>query len=228
METEMAIQTDTINVILVDDHQIIRDGIKAFLKEDNDINIVGEADNGKQLLQLVAENQPDLVLMDINMPEMDGYEATKILHEQFPDVKILILSMLDHEKYVSKMLHAGASGYILKNSGKDELLCGIRLVSKGHKYICSDLAFTFLNKLHRDFSPELNSIAAPKKVADLSQREIEVLKLIAEGLTNAEIADKLFTSKRTIESHRQNIIEKTQVKNTASLIKYAITNGIIN
>lgn len=228
METEMAIQTDTINVILVDDHQIIRDGIKAFLKDDSDINIVGEADNGKQLLQLLEENQPDLVLMDINMPEMDGYEATKLLQKNYPDIKILILSMLDHEKYVSKMLNAGASGYILKNSGKDELLCGIRQVSRGYKYICTDLALTFLNKLHRDFSPETNNEPGVKKVAELSQRETEVLKLIAEGLTNAEIADKLFTSKRTIESHRQNIIEKTQVKNTASLIKYAITNGIIN
>jgi DNA-binding NarL/FixJ family response regulator len=228
METEMAIQTETINIILVDDHKIIRDGIKAFLKADDDINIIGEADNGKQLLQLVAENQPDMVLMDINMPEMDGYEATRILHEQYPDVKILILSMLDHEKYVSKMLNAGANGYILKNSGKDELLCGIRLVSKGFKYVCTDLALTFLNKLHRDYQPDTTGLAPGRKVAELSQREIEVLKLIAEGLTNAEIADKIFTSKRTIESHRQNIIEKTQVKNTAALIKYAITNGIIN
>src|SRR5687767_5808790 len=227
METEMAIQTDTINVMLVDDHQIIRDGIKAFLKDDDNINVIGEADNGKQLLQLVEENQPDLVLMDINMPEMDGYEATKLLQKNFPDIKILILSMLDHEKYVSKMLNAGASGYILKNSGKDELLCGIRQVSKGYKYICTDLSLIFLNKLHRDFSQEIIGDGAVKKVADLSQREIEVLKLIAEGLTNAEIADKLFTSKRTIESHRQNIIEKTQVKNTAALFKYALNNGLI-
>src|SRR5688572_33492794 len=105
METEMAIQTDTINVMLVDDHQIIRDGIKAFLKDDDNIHVIGEADNGKQLLQLVAENQPDLVLMDINMPAMDGFAATKQLQQNFPDIKIVNLSMLDHEEYVSKSLN---------------------------------------------------------------------------------------------------------------------------
>ena len=135
--------------------------------------------------------------------------------------------MLDHEKYVQQMLDAGAMGYTLKNTGKDELVHAIRMVANGNRFIGTDVAFAFLNKL-RNILPAPANQAYEKKSTDLSAREIEVLKLIAEGMTNAEIADKLFTSKRTIESHRQNIIEKTQVKNTAALIKYALNTGLIN
>lgn len=217
-----------INIILVDDHKIIRDGIRAFLREEKDITVTGEAGNGRELLQVLASTeQPHVILMDINMPDMDGFEATKAILEQFPEIKIMVLSMLDHEKYVQKMLDAGAAGYTLKNTGKDELLFGIRTVAAGNKFICTDIGLCFLNKLVKGPVVSFNQ-STEKKASDLSQREIEVLKLIAEGLTNAEIADKLFTSKRTIESHRQNIIEKTQVKNTASLIKYALTQGIID
>lgn len=225
MFTEL--KTKTIDIILVDDHKIIRDGIKAFLKEE-EINIVGEAANGRELLELLTETKPDVVLMDINMPEMDGLEATKALKAQFPEVKILILSMLDHEKYVQQMLDSGASGYALKNVGKEELVNGIKQVYEGQMFISTDVALSFLKKLvHGGSTTNFSLPSTEKKPSDLSAREIEVLKLIAEGMTNAEIADKLFTSKRTIESHRQNIIEKTQVKNTAALIKYALNNGII-
>jgi DNA-binding NarL/FixJ family response regulator len=217
--------TKTINLVLVDDHKIIRDGIKAFLKED-DINIVGEASNGRELLAMLEETKPDVVLLDINMPEMDGYEATKAIKEQHPDVKVLVLSMLDHEKYVQQMFDAGALGYTLKNIGQEELVHAIRMVADGQKFISTDVALAFLNKL-RNILPASAWQHHEKRPTDLSAREIEVLKLIAEGMTNAEIADKLFTSKRTIESHRQNIIEKTQVKNTAALIKYALNNGLI-
>jgi DNA-binding NarL/FixJ family response regulator len=218
-----------VNIILADDHKIIRDGIKAFLREDSEMNVIGEASNGNELLETLNTMKPDVVLMDINMPEMDGFEATKAIKEQYPDIKVLVLSMLDHEKYVQKMMDAGAMGYTLKNTGKDELLYAIKMVADGHKFISTDVALSFLNKLQNSTPAVLfNQPAAEKKPSDLSAREIEVLKLIAEGMTNAEIADKLFTSKRTIESHRQNIIEKAQVKNTAALIKYALTHGIIS
>ena len=216
----------TINLMLVDDHKIIRDGIKSFLKGD-EIQIVGEASNGRELLEMLAETQPDVVLLDINMPEMDGLEATKLIKAQYPEVKVLVLSMLDHEKYVQQVFDAGAMGYTLKNIGKDELIHAIRMVANGNRFIGTDVAFAFLNKL-RNILPAPANQPYEKKPTDLSAREIEVLKLIAEGMTNAEIADKLFTSKRTIESHRQNIIEKTQVKNTAALIKYALNTGLIN
>ena len=216
----------TINLMLVDDHKIIRDGIKSFLKGD-EIQIVGEASNGRELLEMLTETQPDVVLLDINMPEMDGLEATKLIKAQYPEVKVLVLSMLDHEKYVQQVFDAGAMGYTLKNIGKDELIHAIRMVANGNRFIGTDVAFAFLNKL-RNILPAPANQPYEKKSTDLSAREIEVLKLIAEGMTNAEIADKLFTSKRTIESHRQNIIEKTQVKNTAALIKYALNTGLIN
>jgi DNA-binding NarL/FixJ family response regulator len=215
-----------IDIVLVDDHKIIRDGIKAFLNDDSGIRVVGEGANGNELLEILEQKHPDVLLMDINMPEMDGFEATKAVKEKYPDIKVLVLSMLDHEKYVNKMMEAGATGYALKNAGKDELLFAIKTVASGAKFICTDIGLSFMNKLQSN--PQPLQITTEKKGAELSNREIEVLRNIAEGLTNAEIADKLFTSKRTIESHRQNIIEKTQVKNTAALIKYALTNGIID
>jgi DNA-binding NarL/FixJ family response regulator len=230
MNQSVDVEVKMINIVLVDDHKIIRDGIKALLK-DEEVNVIGEAQNGNALLTLLEEVTPDLIIMDMNMPETDGFQTIQKIKERNPEQKVLVLSMLDHEKYVSRMMELGASGYALKNIGKEELLCGIRLIDSGNKFICTDLALAFMSKMQRSMpaSSGMNIFHnQEKKASDLSQREIEVLRLIAEGMTNAEIADKLFTSKRTIESHRQNIIEKAQVKNTAALIKYAITNGIID
>ena len=215
-----------IRLILVDDHTIIRDGIKALLKDKEDIQVVGEAGNGKELLSLVANTPADVVMMDVNMPEMDGFETTTYLKEPYDHLKVLVLSMLDHESYISKILAAGASGYMLKNTGREELVCGIRIVASGGQFICSTVALNLLKKLQ---NPNYKPVSTEdKQTRDLSQREVEILKLIADGLTNAEIADKIFTSKRTVETHRQNIIEKTKAKNTAALIKYAISKGIIS
>ncbi|KAA9346216.1 response regulator transcription factor [Adhaeribacter soli] len=217
-----------INIALVDDHKIVRDGIKALLKDEN-INVIGEASNGAALIKLLEEITPDLIIMDMNMPEQDGFLTMQKIREKNPEQKVMVLSMHDNEKYVARMLQLGASGYALKNIGKEELVCGIRLIETGNKFICTDLSMSFLGKLvHTPTTQSISNNHQEKKGAELSQREIEVLRLIAEGLTNAEIADKLFTSKRTIESHRQNIIEKTQVKNTAALIKYALTHGLID
>ncbi|PIQ20336.1 MAG: DNA-binding response regulator [Cytophagales bacterium CG18_big_fil_WC_8_21_14_2_50_42_9] len=215
-----------VRVILVDDHTIIRDGIKALLKDSKDIVVVGEAGTGKELLAMLPNVDADIILMDINMPELDGFETTTILREQNSDLKILILSMLDHENYIAKILDAGASGYLLKNTGREEMICGIKIVAAGGQFISSAVSFNMLKKLQ---NPNYKSVSTEEKqTRDLSQREIEILKLIADGLTNAEIADKIFTSKRTVETHRQNIIEKTKAKNTAALIKYAISKGIIS
>jgi len=219
-------QENLVKVILVDDHTIIRDGIKALLKDSKDIVVVGEAGTGKELLAMLPNLDADVVLMDINMPELDGFETTTILREQNSDLKILILSMLDHENYIAKILDAGASGYLLKNTGREEMICGIKIVAAGGQFISSAVSFNMLKKLQ---NPNYKSVSTEEKqTRDLSQREIEILKLIADGLTNAEIADKIFTSKRTVETHRQNIIEKTKAKNTAALIKYAISKGIIS
>jgi DNA-binding NarL/FixJ family response regulator len=219
-----------IKILLVDDHKIIRDGIKSLLKEEADIQVIGEASNGRELIDVLPTIEVDVILMDINMPVMDGFETTKYVTANFPGIKVLVLSMLDHENYISRMMEAGALGYLLKNTGRDELLHAIKMVASGNTYICSDIAINLLKIINHGPAPKIESQSIPEKTVntELSKREIEVLKLIAEGFTNAEIADKLFTSKRTIESHRQKLIEKTQAKNTAALIKYAISKGIIS
>ncbi|KAA9338598.1 response regulator transcription factor [Hymenobacter busanensis] len=211
-----------IRLILVDDHTIIRDGIQALLSDVAELEVVGQARNGRELLDMLPHTPADVVMMDLNMPELSGFETMPLLREQFPEVRVLILSMLDHEKYVHQILTAGALGYVLKNAGKEEIVHAIRTVASGRPFLCTEIG---LNLLHKAI--EAPSSGGPKKPNDLSNRETEVLRLIAEGLTNAEIADKLFTSKRTIETHRQNIIEKTQAKNTAALIKYAMETGLL-
>ena len=214
-----------VNILLVDDHKIIRDGLRSLLKEEVEIAVVGEASNGQELINMLPETLVDVILMDLNMPVMDGFEGTRYVREHYPDIKVLVLSMLDHENYISKILDAGALGYVLKNTGKEEMVYAIKSVATGNHFICTEIALSLLKRIQQTtVKTEVNG----RQPGDLSKREIEVLRLIAEGFTNAEIADKLFTSKRTIESHRQHLIEKTQAKNTAALVKFALEKGIID
>ncbi|GAB3812862.1 response regulator [Pontibacter rugosus] len=213
-----------IKVIVTEDHIILRQGLRLLLEKNDEIEVIGEASNGKELLEMLERSSVDIVLMDINMPVMDGFEATKKVREQFPDVKVIALSMLDMIPYVQKMLDCGASGYLLKTTGKDELHAAIKLVASGNSYICGSIAMKMLNKPMNADEQQGEKLG---EQIGLSKRELEVLALIAEGFTNAEIADKLFNSKRTVETHRQNILEKTQAKNTANLIKYAYEHKLI-
>ncbi|WP_299824741.1 response regulator transcription factor [uncultured Pontibacter sp.] len=217
-------QSDKIRIIITDDHKIIREGICSLLANNEEIEIVGDASNGAEALDLLATTPADVVLMDVNMPVMDGYEATRAIHEQYPDTKVVALSVLNDETCIHRMLESGALGYILKSSGKEELFMAIKLVYNGTPYISSDAAMQLLDRV---INPLQEGETHGNESNILSKREMEVLALIAEGYTNAEIADKLFTSKRTIETHRQNILEKTKSKNTAKLIKYAFQNKLI-
>ncbi len=210
---------------MVDDHTIIRDGLKSLLKSERSIQIIGEAANGQELLELLKTTAPDVVMLDLNMPVMDGFETLKHLQEKHPDVKALVLTMLDQESYVHKVRASGATGFVLKTAGRDELVHAIKTVASNNSFICSEVALKLLNRSPVDgATPE----GFQKPSPELSRREMEVLRLIAEGYTNAEIADKLFASKRTIESHRQHLIEKTKARNTATLIKFAIQQGLID
>jgi DNA-binding NarL/FixJ family response regulator len=186
---------------------------------------VGEASNGLELLAQLPTTPTDVVLLDVNMPGLDGPSTARQLQEQYPEVAVLALSMLDREAYIFQMLDAGAKGYILKSTGLEEIIIGIRTVAAGGKYLCTTAGLAALNKLRE--SPDEPTTAFSTKPGSLSKREKEVLQLISEGLTTSEIAEKLFTSKRTIETHRQNMLEKTQSKNTASLIKLAVSEGLI-
>lgn len=218
-----------IKIILVDDHRLIRKGLRALLENVSTIEIVGEAASGLELVALLEKVPVDVVLMDIKMPQMDGFDATRHIVEHFQSVRILALSMFESESYISRMLELGAQGYILKNITREELVFAIETIAQGQPYISAEISINLLRKNGGGTEEDLLTEALPEaEIVELSKRELEVLKLITEGLTNAEIAEKLFTSKRTIDSHRQRIIEKTQARNTAALVKYAISKGIIN
>jgi DNA-binding NarL/FixJ family response regulator len=215
-----------IQVLLAEDHNIVRNGIKMLLASDKEINVAGEATNGREALDFIATNTSvDVILADINMPELDGISLIKEVKILNPDIRVVILSMHDNEKYVSQAFIEGASGYLLKSVSADEMIFSLKHVHAGGKYLCSELSMNMLGKLSQK---NVNSIADNVSNIEFSMREIEVLHLIADGLTNSEMSEKLFLSKRTIEGHRQSLIEKTNSKNTAALIRYAVLNGIIH
>lgn len=212
-----------VKVFLVEDHEIVRQGIKALLEGEPDVTVIGEAPNGVEMLKKLETEQPDVLLMDMNMPEMSGVECTTQVKKKFPGVKVLILSMHDHESYLVDMIYAGAEGYILKNSSREELLFAIRKVANEGVYISSEFA---LNMLAKNNKRDHRKPVTPPVI--LSDREMDVLTLIAEGHTNTEIANKLFTSVRTIETRRKNLLDKTGTTNTATLIRYAVMNGLVS
>lgn len=209
----------------MDDHHIVRSGLHLLLDAQPDLEIVGEASNGLDLLAQLPTIPADVVLLDVNMPGMDGPETARQLRDQYPDVRVLALSMLDKESYIFQMLDAGAHGYLLKSSGVEEIVTGVRTVAAGGQFLCTTAGLMALHKL-RD-GPRPAPVEPADKPGSLSRREVEVLQLISQGLTTGEIAEKLFLSKRTIETHRQNMMEKMQVKNTASLIKQAMAEGLL-
>lgn len=215
-----------IRIILAEDHNIVRDGIRNLLEREKDIQVVGDAMNGQEVLNLLDNGVvAELILADINMPGMTGIEMTQRIKDAGIKSKVVILTMLDHERYVVQAFQSGANGYLLKNISADELVFALRHIHVDGRYICSELALRFLDRLvqqpdRRHFEEETG--------VEFSTREIEILMLVADGLTNQEIADKLFTSKRTVEGHRQALIEKTGTRNTAALIRYGIQRGLIN
>ncbi len=217
-----------ITVLIVDDHKIIRDGIKSLLEDVPNIKIIGEASNGLEAIEFFKNQSADVVIMDIRMPEMGGIETTKYLTENYPNVKILALTMHDEEAFISKMLHAGASGYLLKNVGKEEFVTAINKIYKGENYFSLDVATKMMTKFMSNKNNENDiEIEEGNNTLQLTKREIEVIKLIAEGLTSQDIADKLFISSRTVDTHRRNLLQKLNVKNTAELIKFAIKHNIV-
>jgi DNA-binding NarL/FixJ family response regulator len=218
-----------INVFIAEDHKIVREGLISMFKDERDIAVVGEAENGQEALEKIEGLDVNVMLVDINMPLMNGTELTRHLSEHHKNIKILALSMMEHENYVSQILEAGATGYLLKNTGREELKYALKRVSSGETYISHKIAASMIKKLadQSRINEAASAMPTSKLDIDLSDRELEILGLIAEGYTNIEIADKTFTSRRTVETHRKNLIEKTKTKNTATLIRFAITNGLL-
>ncbi len=217
-----------IKIILADDHNVVRNGIRTLLDQESDMNIVAEATDGQQVLQLLEKggtDLPDIIVTDVNMPVMNGMELIEAINERYPGLKTLVLSMLDHERYITQAFKAGTKGYILKTVSAEELLFAIRHICKyNERYLSAEISLKMLDKTL--FSPDANYNHQSQPV-ELSKRELEVLTLIADGYTNLEIAEKLFTSKRTVEGHRQNLIDKTGTRNTASLIRFAIQHKYV-
>lgn len=211
---------EKIKLIIVDDHRLFRDGLKLILSNRAEIEVIGEAADGKEFIDKFANLVDVIVLMDIEMPVMNGIEATRLAVERNPNSKIIALTMFEEYEYYYQMIEAGAQGFLLKNSEIDQVLRAVKEVSKGESYFSKELLMAIVQNMS-----ELKT--AQSKTDNLSEREIEVLHLICKGNSNQEIAEKLFLSKRTIDKHRANILEKTGSKNTASMVMYAIKNKII-
>lgn len=214
-----------IRVVLVDDHQIVRDGLRSLLDKQLDIEVVGEADNGRDAIAAVRELRPDVIVMDIGMRGLNGIDATRQLKAEFPNVCVIALSMHADRRYVSEMLAVGASGYLLKDSAFDELATALRAVSNGEMFLSPSVSSTVLDDYIRRLN-EPGGAAVPTVGRTPSAREREVLQLIAEGLSTKEIAAQLHLSVKTVETHRRQIMDKLGIFNIAGLIKYAVREGL--
>lgn len=207
-------------IVLVDDHQMLIDGLSAILSANDSIEIIKTYTNGNLLLEELETLQPDIILTDISMPEMDGYELTKRIKRSYPEIKIIALSMSGNIADINKMLDVGISGYVLKNVGNQELIEAIQKVAQGKMHFSDDVTEVMVKNKHSKPDNE-------NEHAKLTERELEILKLIVQELNNAEIADKLFISERTVETHRKNMIRKFNTKTIVGLIKYAMDHKLI-
>jgi len=208
-------------IIIVDDHLIFRQGLKSLFTIENIATVIGEASNGNEFIDLLSTLKPDLVLMDIDMPHMNGMEATQKALELMPEIKIIAFTMFGDEEYYYKMVELGVRGFILKSSGIAELEKAIEDVMNGESYFSNELLRKIINNLGRKHTAKQSS------ASKFTAREMDVLQHICQGLTNDEIARKLFISSKTVKSHRSNLLEKTNCKNTPALIIYALKNEII-
>lgn len=211
-----------IRVLLVDDHAIVRDGIGAFLARHKEFQIVGQAVDGKQAIDAVANLRPDVVLMDITMPVMNGLEATREIHKLYPATRVLVLTQHENKEYIMPLLQAGAVGYISKRARANELIEAIRAVHTTGAFLPPEIAHRVVNAIAE--SPDADTT----KPILLTERELEVVRLVAEGLSSRAIAERLSISTKTVDTHRANIMEKLGVHNMAELIKYAIREGIVS
>lgn len=208
-------------IVIVDDHSLFRNGLRILLTASGQFNVIGEAENGKEFIELLDHLTPDIVLMDIDMPVLDGIEATRLALKKTPSLKVISLSMFGEEEYYYKMIEAGVKGFLLKNSDINEVRSAIQTVAQGGKYFSQELLYNVVKNI-RSTAKDIETTET------LSEREIEVLIQICKGLSNNEIAENLHISKRTVDKHRANLLDKTNSKNTAHLVMYAIKHKLID
>ncbi|MGD9492400.1 MAG: response regulator [Bacteroidales bacterium] len=209
---------DIIRLIIADDHEIFRKGLRIILNELDEVKVVAEAQNGNEVFEILKHQKADLILMDIRMPVMDGIEATRKMTEKYPEVKVIALTMFEEISYFNQMIEAGAQGFLLKKTNKDELQRAINQVMEGENYFSEE----FISNVNRTQRPA-SRIAG----IELTDREQEVLELICKGMSNAEISKFLGVSARTVDGHRAHLLEKTGAKNSPHLVMFAIKNGLI-
>ncbi|MDO6491891.1 MAG: response regulator transcription factor [Cellulophaga sp.] len=215
--------SSTISIVLADDHSLVRDGIRSLLEEEKDLVVVAEVANGEEAIAIVEEKKPDLLIIDIRMPIMNGIDAVDVLNKKGTTTKTIILSMHDSEEYILKSVNAGANGYLLKDTGKVEFIKAIHTVQQGGKYFSGDISNVLVNNLlHGNKSiSEASKTTKTNNPFDLTSKELQVLELVLTGLTNKQISEKLENSKRTVETHRFNLMRKMEVKNLIDLSKKA-------
>lgn len=213
----------SINILLADDHKLIRDGLRALIAGEEDMNVVAEADNGRDAVALARQHTPDIIVMDINMPDLNGIDATKEIIKENPGVKVIALSVHSTTRFVKEMLKAGVSGYLVKHCAYEELATAIRTVMKDKPYLSSQIIGTVMEDYAGDFQSKKKSV-----FSILTSREREILQLVAEGLTSEDIATHLFISKKTVSSHRRQIMKKLDLNSVAELTRYAISEGLVS
>ncbi|MCL5036404.1 MAG: response regulator transcription factor [Chloroflexi bacterium] len=214
-------ETKKTGIIIVEDHRLVREGFANMLRQRDDIEVLGEAGKAEDALEMIRKHKPDVVLMDIKLPGINGIEATKQIKKEFPDVEVIMLSMYDEDQYVLESVKAGATGYVLKDISQEELFNAIDVVHKGGSLIQPYLARKVLASIARGEHTE----ESKSTLRQLSDREIEVLQSVAEGLTNKEIADKLFISEKTVKAHLRSIFRKLEVGDRAHAVAYAMRRG---
>ncbi|NUM51808.1 MAG: response regulator transcription factor [Flavobacteriales bacterium] len=211
---------EPIKIVLVDDHQMFIDGVKALLRKEKKFEIVGEALNGEQALSFIINNEIDILITDISMPGISGVELTKKVKKSKPDVKILVLTMFNDRQVISEIIMAEAEGYILKNTGKQELIHALEKIADNGTFFSNEVVNIMME------NSAIQQAEADIRIDVLTERELEILKLICLELTSEQIADKLFISKRTVDTHRKNIIDKTGIHTLVGLIKFALRNKL--
>lgn len=210
-----------IKILIADDHPALREGTANLIIQESDMQVIGQADDGAELCKLLQELLPDLILIDINMPVMNGLEAMREIKIKYPAIKIIVFTQYDEKRFVKRVIKSGANGYLLKNAARVEIVKAIRMVIEGGMYLSSGLPNVFSDS--KSSKPKSDYF-----FAELTSRELEILNLICQGKTSHEIAEALFISFNTVESHRSNILLKVGVKNTAGLVKWALENEILN
>lgn len=213
-----------LRILIVDDHAMFIDGIRSLLRKEKDLLVVAEANSGEEALSILEKTEVDLVVTDISMPGMSGTELAKKIKEKDPELKVLVLTMYNDREIINEILLTEAEGYILKNTGKQELLKAIDRIVNGGTYYSNEVMEIILDNIKRDHvkTPE------EEKVKELTQRELEILQLICEEYSTADIAEELFISPRTVETHRKHILQKTQAKTIVGLIKFALANKLVD